>query len=377
MRRLLLASLIAAAALVPAADAASHVAVTLKTSTLQVLYGHSATLTGRVTGRPAGVAVTLYAWRVGRSAPVKLAVTHTLRGGRFSFTVRPARMTLYEVKDAASFSNKLKVDVKPALALRELGDGRILATVQPALAGRYLELQLSSHGAWRVLVKSRISATGSVLFGPLSPSESGAVRTALSINQAGKGLLGATSHALAYHAYALTLEPHAFRVLYGHSITLSGRLWNGRSGEALAIRAWTFGHSTPVTVARVVTRADGRWSTTVTPLIQTTYQARWTSQVASARERVGVAPVVTLTRIAKNLVECRVRAGKSFKGHTVDVQRLVGGVWQKIGEGQLDRSSTAAFRLQLPATMLRVVMSVDEAGPGYLAAVSRTLIYKP
>lgn len=377
MRRLLCAALIAAAALVPAAGAASHAAVTLRTSTLQVLYGHSATLSGRVTGRPAGAAVTLYAWRTGRSAPVKVAVAHTRRDGRFTFSVRPSRMTLYEVKDAAITSNKLRVDVEPALAVRELGDGKILATVRPALAGRYLALELSSAGGWRLLVKSKLSKAGSALFGPLSPAQSGRVRVSLSINQAGTGLLGTTSHALLYHAYSITLVPQSYQVLFGHSITLSGRLWNGQAGQTLTLRAWRFGHSSPVTLAHVVTQANGRWSYRVTPTIQTAYEAQWTSLYASARTRVGVAPSITLTRLPGSLIQCVVRGAHSYKGHTVDVQRLVGGAWQKIGEGQLDRNSSATFKLKLPATQLRVVMSVNEAGPGYLAGVSRTLIYKP
>jgi hypothetical protein len=62
----------------------------------------------------------------------------------------------------------------------------------------------------------------------------------------------------------------------------------------------------------------------------------------------------------------------------VIVQRLVSpGVWVKIGQGSLNRSSSAIFELKLTASTIRVALSVNEAGRGYLSAASRALVFKP
>jgi hypothetical protein len=53
------------------------------------------------------------------------------------------------------------------------------------------------------------------------------------------------------------------------------------------------------------------------------------------------------------------------------------GVWQKIGQGDLDRTSSALFRLAIPASTIRIALSVNEAGAGYLASFSRPLHFKP
>jgi hypothetical protein len=374
------AILIAAAVFAPAAAASTHhVTVTLRTSTVKVLYGHRVTLTGKVAGKPAGAAVTLFAWRHGASAPVKIAVTHTVRGGTFRFRVLPARQTTYQVTDAPVFSHKVRVGVVPALSLKELADGRITARVLPAqaMAGKWVEIERLQGGVWRVIHKSRLGTSGTTTFGPYAPSTADSLRLALSINQAGAGYLGGNSHPIAYHALELTLSPDSYSVLYGHSTMLRGRLYNGQAGQSVTIKAWTFGHSAPVTLTTVTTKTNGSWSYRVAPHIQTTYQAQTPLHV-SGRERVGVAPAITIARLSGDRISAHVTAGKSLAGHTVIVQRLVSpGVWVKIGQGSLNRSSSAIFELKLTASTIRVALSVNEAGRGYLSAASRALIFKP
>jgi hypothetical protein len=45
---------------------------------------------------------------------------------------------------------------------------------------------------------------------------------------------------------------------------------------------------------------------------------------------------------------------------------------------RLNRRSAATFRVRLRRgrSPLRLVMSVNQAGPGYLAGISRTLVYR-
>jgi hypothetical protein len=381
VRTLLALIAVSAAVVIPTASATTQkVVVTLNPSTVKVLYGHHVTLSGRVYGKAPGAAVTLLAWHHNASAPVKVAVVHTDRKGRYSFKVLPARQTQYKVRDAATLSRAITVGVEPSLALKEMGDGRIAAHVAPAraMAGKFVELELLHGGVWSVIHKSKLSHAGATTFGPLPASRSGSVRLALSVNEAGAGYLGALSHALAYHVLELTLEPAAFKVLYGHSTMLHGRLWNGQAGQTVRIKAWVLGHSAPITLADVRTGANGVWSLRVAPRVQTSYQAQWTSLHVSARERVGVAPAISISRLTGDRIATHVSAGRSFAGRSVIVQRQVApGIWVKVARATLNRNSSAVIPLTVPSSTLRVAMSINEAGVGYLAGVSRTLVYKP
>jgi hypothetical protein len=378
MRKILAAACLVAAFAVPAASAAPRVTMVLKPSALSVLYGKSVTLSGRVYGKHGSVTVQILAWRYGRSAPQKVATVHTDRKGRFSVRVTPRAQTRYLARDTVEVEKAVTVRVEPALSIRELGDGRISAHVAAgtSFGKRLVELERLSGGAWHVVQKAKLSGSSSALFLPRSGSQR--LRLALSVNQAGAGYLGATSHAIAYRAYQLTLEPRDFRVLYGHSTTLSGRLWNGRAGESIVVREWLFGSSSPRTLATVRTGAHGTWSIKVSPRKQTSYQAQWGTLHASARERVGVAPVVSLTRLTGHRVLTHVTVGRRMAGHTVKLQRLVApGVWRTVEQAQLSKSSSAVFAVSLPASTLRVALSVNEAGAGYLAGFSRSLRYRP
>jgi hypothetical protein len=363
---------------VPAATAAPKVTMVLRPSTLSVLYGKSVTLSGRVYGRHGSVPVQILAWRYGHSAPQKVATVHTDRKGRFSVRVKPRVQTKYLARDTVTVEKAVTVRVEPALTIKELGDGRISAHVAAgkSFANRVVELEQLKGGAWHVVQKAKLSGSSRATFMPRATSQR--LRLALSVNQAGAGYLGGTSHAIAYRAYALTLQPRDFQVLYGHSTTLSGRLWNGRAGESIVVREWLYGASSPRTLATVRTGAHGTWSIKVSPLEQTTYQAMWGTLHASARERVGVAPVVSLSRLTGHRVMTHVTVGRRMAGRTVKLQRLVSpGVWRTVEQASLNKSGSAVFAVSLPASTLRVALSVNEAGPGYLAGFSRSIRYRP
>jgi hypothetical protein len=379
MPKFIAAACLLAAFVVPAASAAPKITMVVRPSAHAVLYGKSVTLSGRVYGRHTSVPVQILAWRYGRSAPQLVKTVRTDRKGRFSARVVPRVQTKYLVRDTVTVERTVTVRVEPALTIRELGDGRIDAHVAAgrSFANRVVELEQLSGGAWHIVQKAKLSGSSSATFKPRAAG--GKLRLALSVNQAGAGYLGATSHAIVYRAYALTLQPRDFRVLYGHSTTLSGRLWNGRAGESIVVREWLYGASAPRTLATVRTGAHGAWSIKVAPRKQTTYQALWGTLHASARERVGVAPVVSLVRLTGKRVLTHVTIGRRMVGHTVKLQRLVApGVWRTVEQAQLNRSSSAVFAVAtLPASTLRVALSVNEAGAGYLAGFSRSLRYRP
>jgi hypothetical protein len=92
---------------------------------------------------------------------------------------------------------------------------------------------------------------------------------------------------------------------------------------------------------------------------------------------VEVAPKVTLGK-ASRWVSC-VFAGRSMQGKKVRVQRRTKfGEWVTIRAVELGPRSCARFTLPLPkgVSRLRVTLSVNRAGPGYLAGFSRVVTWR-
>jgi hypothetical protein len=59
-------------------------------------------------------------------------------------------------------------------------------------------------------------------------------------------------------------------------------------------------------------------------------------------------------------------------------RRTAAGRWVTVKRLRLNRRSAATVRVRLRrrTSRLRVVMSVNQAGPGYLAGISRTIVYR-
>ena len=115
------------------------------------------------------------------------------------------------------------------------------------------------------------------------------------------------------------------------------------------------------------------------PKLQTSYKAS-TPDGLSAPVGIGVRPAVSLRVITGKRFSTRVVAGKSFKGKTVQLQRLLpGNRWQTIAKAKLNAKSSAIFastKLPRGTSNIRVAVSVNQVGAGYLAAFSRTLTYR-
>ena len=73
-------------------------------------------------------------------------------------------------------------------------------------------------------------------------------------------------------------------------------------------------------------------------------------------------------------------AGRSMAGRVVQFQRWssLTGQWVTLKRVQLDRSSSAHFSLKLPKGLnkLRLTMSVNQAGAGYLGVVGPTISWR-
>jgi hypothetical protein len=181
----------------------------------------------------------------------------------------------------------------------------------------------------------------------------------------------------------VTLNAPALRVVYGRGITLSGSIPTRRAGESVTLFAQSSGEGSFHSIATVLTAADGTWRYLAKPRIRTSYMASWNRGMSGATI-VGVQPAVSLRRTATGLLSTRVAGARSFAGRFVQLQRrTAAGRWVTVKRARLNGRSAAllrpaAFRAALPrgASTLRVAMSVNQAGDGYLGGFSRTIVFR-
>ena len=175
----------------------------------------------------------------------------------------------------------------------------------------------------------------------------------------------------------LTLAASAPVVAFGTKVTLSGAVSNHKAGEAVTIYYQPYPQANLIQRASLLTGDGGTFSYVVTPQVLTTYQATWKGAYATPTT-VQVQPKLSLGRHNGWLVH--VYAGRQFAGRTVQFQRLnvVTGKWVTLKRVFLNASSSAHFQLTLPKGMnqLRLTMSVNQAGAGYLGVIGPTIKYR-
>lgn len=175
---------------------------------------------------------------------------------------------------------------------------------------------------------------------------------------------------------ALTLGTSLPQISFGTRVTLSGQINSKKAGENVQLSYLPYGQPSELVLATVITGADGVFSYNVTPKILTTYRATWKT-ASSLPVQTAVAPSISFGRM--NGFVTRVYAGRSMARKQVQLQRLSSfGQWVTIKRVTLDLSSRARFEAVLPAgtNRLRIAMSVNQAGAGYLAAFSREISYR-
>jgi plastocyanin len=175
---------------------------------------------------------------------------------------------------------------------------------------------------------------------------------------------------------AVTLNAVSQTVVYGSGTTLSGKV-SGLvmlSGEPVALTAQPYGKGAQ-SLESTSTASDGSYSFAVSPTIQTTYQSHWRA-ADSSPVTVNVAPRVGFG-LNGRIYTAKVTSDLSYSGHYVWLQRhtsLFG--WTNIKRVYLGSTSRATFMVRLPhgRTMLRLVLPAGQAGAGYVAGLSRTLV---
>jgi plastocyanin len=175
---------------------------------------------------------------------------------------------------------------------------------------------------------------------------------------------------------ALTLATSLPQISYGTRVTLSGQINSRKAGESVQLLYLPYGQGSEAVLATLITGADGSFSFNVTPKILTTYRATWKT-ASSLPVQTAVAPSISFGRL--NGWVARVYAGRSMARKQVQLQRLSRfGQWVTIKRVSLDLNSRARFQATLPigVSRLRIALSVNQAGAGYLAAFSREITWR-
>ena len=174
----------------------------------------------------------------------------------------------------------------------------------------------------------------------------------------------------------VTLSPTSNVVVYGNSTTVTGVVTNQLTNEPVTLTAQPLGKGTQ-SVATTTTQSNGSFTFTVSPTIQTTYQAHWRTQNSPSVD-VKVAPRVGFGR-SGNLFIAKVTSDLNYAGRFVVVQRhnRLGG-WTMIKRVYLNDNSRAVFRMRLVKGLstLRVWLPPSQSGGGYVQGLSRQIFVR-
>lgn len=172
-------------------------------------------------------------------------------------------------------------------------------------------------------------------------------------------------------------------VVYGATVTLSGQVSSKRPQETVTVFARPFGERAFAAVGSAITGSEGRWSYLVAPRLETSYEARWRPHAVTAASSlltVRVRPQVLFrVRSASGRVvtfSTKARSLRSYAGKTLDFQRRNAfGQWVTVKRVTLGATSSATFAARLPRgrSRVRMLLPARQAGPGYVAGLSRTL----
>lgn len=166
-------------------------------------------------------------------------------------------------------------------------------------------------------------------------------------------------------------------VTYGTGIALSGVVSTKLPNETVEVYAQPYGQASYALVATVLTGTGGTWSYATTPEALTYYKARWGNR-ESVVAQIAVAPSISLRRIG-NWFVVRAVGARKFSRRAVLVQRLNAfGQWVTLRKVTLNSSGAQRFKVKLPMgrSQLRIAMSINQAGAGYLGAYSKTIQYR-
>jgi plastocyanin len=176
---------------------------------------------------------------------------------------------------------------------------------------------------------------------------------------------------------AVTIGASVPILTYGQVTHISGAVSNQKAGETVTLWGQPYGQASPVQLATVLTTTNGVWDFVVKPTLLTTYESHWKTLVSS-KVSVAMRPNV-LFSASNSMGFVKVKTNHSLRGRKVYVQRFTRfGQWVKMKRVILDPTSQRRFYLRLPrgTYTLRIFMSYNQVGAGYLDGFSRTIVFK-
>lgn len=176
---------------------------------------------------------------------------------------------------------------------------------------------------------------------------------------------------------AVTIGAAVPILTYGQETHISGAVSNGKAGETVTIWAQPYGQASYAQVATLLTATNGVWDLVVKPTQLTSFQAHWRNAVS---QPIGVQlrPNV-LFGASKRFGAVTVKSDRSLEGRHVFLQKFTRfHEWVKVGHVTLGNGSHKRFRLPLKRGRyaLRIFMSLNQVGPGYLDGFSRTVVVR-
>ena len=165
----------------------------------------------------------------------------------------------------------------------------------------------------------------------------------------------------------------------GSQIQVGGAISPAAVGDVVTIWAQPFGQASFLKLQDVQTTTNGVYGFTTEPQILTTYKATWKGKT-SALINVAVSPRLSLSHIRSWFVARAQAPAKSFGGRWVYIQRQNRfGDWVRIKKVTLNRQGAKRFKLRgLPngQNRVRVFMTTNQAGAGYIFGTSQTLSFR-
>lgn len=168
-------------------------------------------------------------------------------------------------------------------------------------------------------------------------------------------------------------------VKFGTPVTLTGVVNSKKTGETVTLAALPFGQNTKQVVATLQTTSGGAFSFTVTPQLNTTYQAQWKGAESSVV--VQVQPTIKLPFVSRSgYFHFYVTAGESFAGRSVYLQRFTATrTWINVRKLTLGQQSGRIMGMKFVRSVvprgrwsIRIYMPASEMPAGYIDSWSGT-----
>ena len=145
--------------------------------------------------------VTILGERYGTASFAQAGTTVTRNGGAWTFYARPRIATTYQANANGGSSQTATIAVRPAVTLTALAGARIKTHVTAGiqLIGRLVQLQRLANGRWVTVSYRHLTPASNAIFHAASlPRGRSRIRIAMSVNEAGPGLLAGFSRTIAY-----------------------------------------------------------------------------------------------------------------------------------------------------------------------------------